>query len=307
MIKLFNHLNIFIFRSSPVNIKAFVGKEGWFFMSGEEIKTYSGTSLFTQNELNEFKDEMLLRKKMAEENNAHFFIAIVPNKSNIYPEYMPDHIIKTNGAGYGKQLLNFLQENNFPVIDLYTPLLNSKKDAELYYHTDTHWNNYGAFMACNAVLNEFGKYAPNVKPLDLRIYKPHTVIEEAGDIAKMFSMEHELKEKNPTPVRPGGSVSYEKKQNKYTPTKGFPYPDDYEYTRYTNNDSLPTVLIIRDSFGKKIFPYISEQSKKCVAIYDGWHYGRNEKIIKEEKPDIILLLVLESNLRNVLDNKNLNE
>ncbi len=300
MIKFYNQLNIFVFRSSPVSIKAFVGKNGWFFMSGEEIKTFSGTSLFSDSQLIEFKDEMLRRQKIIEANHAHFFFVIVPNKSNIYPEYMPSHIIKSNADGYGKQLLNFLEKNHVPVIDLYTPLLNAKNEAELYYQTDNHWNDYGAFVASNAILKEIKKHFHNVNPLDLGVYKPKKVIENPGNIAKMFSVENERTENNIIPTRQNGFVSVEKKMNKYPPTKGFPYPEDYEFTRYTNNDSLPTILIIRDSFGKKPFPYISEQSKKCIAIYDGWQYGLNEEIIKGEKPDIVILMVIESNLKNVV-------
>lgn len=299
MIKLYNQLNIFVFRSSPVVIKAIVGKNGWYFMSGEELKTYNGTELFTDSELVEFKNEMIRRKKIIEENNALFFLAIVPNKSNVYPEYMPDYIIKSEN-GYGRQLLSYLKANNFPVIDLFQPLLKAKKQQELYYQTDNHWNHYGAFIAANIILNEFRNFKSKVKELDLKIYKPRLVIEKPGNIAKMFSIENERTENNYIPTREGGLISVEKKLNKYAPTKGFPYPEEFEHTRYTNNDSLPSVLIIRDSFGEKIFPFISEQCSKCTAIYDGWEYGLNENIIKEEKPNIVLLLVIESNLKDIM-------
>ncbi len=302
MIKLYNQLNIFVFRSSPIVIKAIVGKNGWFFMSGEELKTYNGTELFKDDELIEFKNEMLRRKKIIEQNHAHFFFAIVPNKSNIYPEFMPDYIIRSDN-GYGKQLLSYLKANSFPVIDLFQPLLNAKNEQELYYQTDNHWNDYGAFIASNAILKEFSKYNKNVMQLDLKTYKPVIVIEKPGNIAKMFSLENERTENNYVPTREGGLISVEKNLNKYPPTIGFPYPEDYEHTRYVKNDSLPSILIIRDSFGEKPFPFISEQSSKCTAIYDGWEYGLNENIIKEEKPDIVLLLVIESNLKNIMKNQ----
>ena len=300
MIKFYNQLNIFIFRSSPVSIKAVVGKNGWYFMAGEEIKTYNGTEPFTEKELEEFKNEMLRRKEIIEKNNARFLFAIVPNKSNIYPEFMPSHIIKANNKGYGKQLLEYLQQNNLPVIDLYTPLINAKKQHETYYHTDNHWNDYGAFIASNEIINEIRRNDTRLTPLDTNTYKLQTVVEKPGNIAKMFSIENEITEYNYVPTRKNGFVSVEKNQVKYKPTEGFVYPEEYEFTRYTNNDSLPTVLIIRDSFGKKPFPYVSEQCKKCVTIFDAWHYGLNEEIIKGEKPDVVLFLVIESNLKNII-------
>ena len=50
MIRFYNKLNIFVFRSSPVSIKALIGKNNWLFLSGEDLKTYAGTGLFTENE-----------------------------------------------------------------------------------------------------------------------------------------------------------------------------------------------------------------------------------------------------------------
>jgi len=300
MIKFYNQLNIFVFRSSPVSIKAVVGKNGWFFMAGEEIKTYNGTELFSENELMEFKDEMLRRQKIIESYGGKMLFAIVPNKSNIYPEYMPEHIVKANNVGYGKQLLKYLQENNLPVIDLYSPLTEAKKFNETYYHTDNHWNDYGAFVASNVILEEITKYFPGVNVLDLNSYPIKKEKEKPGNIAKMFSIENETVEYNYIPTPEIGFKSTEKKLNKYKAPEGFVYAEEFEFTRYRNNDSLPSVLIIRDSFGKKPFPYIAEQSKKCISIYDAWNYGLNEEIIRGEKPDIVLYLVIESNLKNIM-------
>lgn len=300
MIQLYNQLNIFVFRSSPVSIKAIVGKDGWYFMSGQEIRTFTGTELFTEQELNEFRDELLRRKKIIEENGAKFYFAIVPNKPNVYPEFMPDHIIKANDKGYGKQLLEHLQKNNVPVIDLYAPLLNAKGQGELYYHTDNHWNDLGAFVASNKILKEFGKIFPAVKPLDNTNFPIKRIQDKPGNIARIFSIENEVTEYNYVPTPLGGFKTKEEKLGGYPVTEGFVYPEEFALIRSTDENDLPVVLIIRDSFGAKPFPYIAEQSKRCVAIYDAWHYGLNLDIIKGEKPDVVLYLVIESNLKDVM-------
>lgn len=300
MIKLYNQLNIFVFRSSPVSIKAIVGKEGWYFMSGEEIKTYSGTELFTEIELEKFKSELLLRKKLIESQGAKMLFAIVPNKSNVYSEFMPSHIIKANDKGYGKQLLEYLKENNLPVIDLYTPLNEAKNLSEIYYHTDNHWNDHGAFIASNVILSEFKKINPHVELLAPEDYPIKKTKDEPGNIAKMFSIENEITEYNfvPTPLK--GFKTTELKPAKYKVTEGFVYPQEFEFSRKTGNDSLPDVLIIRDSFGKKPFPYIAEQCNNCTMIFDAWQYGLNEEIVQGEKPDIVLYLIIESQIKNIL-------
>jgi alginate O-acetyltransferase complex protein AlgJ len=298
-------LNIFVFKSSPVSIKAFIGKEGWLYFSGEELKTFTGTDLFSENELKEFEDEIRRRQRIIESHGAKLFIAIVPNKANIYPEYMPDHIIKANNLGYGQQILKYFKQQQLPVIDLYQPLIEAKSLNEIYYRTDNHWNDLGAFVASNAILNSFSTVNKNVKPLSLDTYQVIRVKDKAGDVAEMLTMEDDVVEFNFVPTRKGGLKSFQKNLDKYKCVEGFPYPWEYEYTRYTDNDSLPSVLIIRDSFGAKVYPFVSEECRKCTAIFDAWHYGLNEDIIKGEKPDIVLFLILESQLKNLMKYKKL--
>lgn len=300
-IRLHNKLNVFVFKSSPVNVSAFIGKEGWYFFSGEELKTFVGTELFTQVELVEFMNEMLRRKKIIEEKyNSHLFVSIVPNKANIYPEFMPKHIVKAEKGGYGLQMQGYLKENDIQVIDLYEPLFKAKKEHNVYYKTDNHWNDFGAFIASKAIVDELSKVDPSMKPLNINSYEIKKVREKAGDIAKMLSVEDFLSDENVIPIHLAGENSYQKDQNKYKCIAGFPYPYEFEHTRYTNNDSLPTILIIRDSFGAKPFKYIAESCKKCVTIFDAWHYGLNEDIIASEKPDFVLYLILESQLKNLM-------
>ena len=81
-----------------------------------------------------------------------FRVMIGPNKGTIYPEYMPDwaRTVSPNAtdaliAGTG----------NILYIDLRSQLLEAKtnQSADLYYKTDTHWNNLGAGVALRAFHN----------------------------------------------------------------------------------------------------------------------------------------------------------
>lgn len=300
MIRLYNKLNVFVFRSSPVSIKAFAGKEDWYFFSGEELKTYTGAELFTNDELISFKKELIKRIKIAQEHNGKLLIAIVPNKANIYPEFMPDHLVRSNNGGYGMQMMYYLKRNNLPVIDLYEPLLKGKTICPLYYKTDNHWNNAGAFVAANAILQEISKYYPSIKNMSKEEYPISKIKENAGDIAKMLTIEDNVSDFNYFPTPKSGFKSKQQNLNKYKCPNGFAFPWEFEKTRYNKDTTLPSILIIRDSFGEKIFPYLSERSSKCIAIFDAWHYGMNLEIIKNEKPNIVLYLILESQLKNLI-------
>jgi alginate O-acetyltransferase complex protein AlgJ len=296
-IELYNQLNIFIFHSSPTNIKAFVGKDGHYFLAGEELRAYNGNKSLAPDQLLQLKIKLLERKKLVESYGAKLFIAIVPIKATIYSDKMPGHIIKSEKGSMGQQVLSFLQKENLEVIDLYAPLIEARKKADTYFKTDNHWNDWGAAVAADAVLLEVKKYFKNVATLELnRKLNEEPVL--PGNIARMLSIEKQCKELN---YLPGMSLQNKTESlNKYTCPKDFAYCNEFQLMRTTGNDSLPNALIIRDSFGERFFPYFAEQCNKCVAIYDAWHYGANEEIIKGEKPDIVLYLILESNLENLL-------
>lgn len=297
-IRFYNRLNIFVFKSSPVSLKGFVGKNNWLFLAGEELKTYAGTALFSQDELTEFKTEMLRRKKIISAYKAKLLIAIVPNKSNIYPEFMPNYLRQSEHGGYGQQLHRFLKENGLPVIDLYSSLLNNKT-RDVYFKTDNHWNDFGAFIACNEILKQMQSSFASVKLLDTLLHPIKTYQEKPGCIASQLSIEKETSDMNyhPSPILNKTTLVAKKK---YPVMKDFPYGDEYETVYMQSDTTLPKVLLIRDSFGKRLIPYLAEECSKCTAIWDGWHYGLNEDIIKDTKPNFVIYLISESQLKNVM-------
>ncbi len=61
------------------------------------------------------------------------------------------------------------------------------------------------------------------------------------------------------------------------------------------------MLMIRDSFARTIIPFMSEHFNESVYIFDGWHHDLNEDIVKKEKPDVFIQLILESQIPKLYD------
>ncbi len=97
-----------------------------------------------------------------------------------------------------------------------------------------------------------------------------------------------------------GFKSFEAPKFGYPPPPYFVYPWKYEEDREIKDSKKPRLLIISDSFGENLFPFLSEKFSRSVKIFDSWQYKLNLDIIRNEKPDVVLLLVLESNIRCIL-------
>ena len=77
-----------------------------------------------------------------------------PNKEQVYSEYMPDTILKYEENSRLDALTGFITDKNqgliggrYPYIDTSDVLKNSAKAYQLYYKTDSHWNEQGSFIA----------------------------------------------------------------------------------------------------------------------------------------------------------------
>ena len=89
---------------------------------------------------------------------------------------------------------------------------------------------------------------------------------------------------------------------------GFPPPENFAYAwnyerRYVDeeNKSKLKILVIRDSFGAALIPFLKESFSESVFIFDAWQYGLNKPIIEKIKPDIVLFLTYESHLESIIE------
>jgi alginate O-acetyltransferase complex protein AlgJ len=82
----------------------------------------------------------------------------------------------------------------------------------------------------------------------------------------------------------------------------FAYTWEYENVREIKNSKQPRLLIISDSFGAALFPFLSENFSRTVKIFDAWQYKLNEDIVNSEKPDAVVLVIDEPILRNFIKN-----
>lgn len=146
-----------------------IGRNDWYFTNNTSVKSYHPFALSYQN-VYYTQDELLKIKNLIEEKNdwfskraIPFFIVIVPDKEAVYPEFYPyQENILTNLRL--DQLIHYLNVNSniHNIIDLRPILISAKGEIPLYFKTDHHWNNYGAFFAYQEIMKKLREVKPNV-------------------------------------------------------------------------------------------------------------------------------------------------
>ena len=129
----------------------FEGKDDWLFLGDNYDKTVSKLKLAIEPKDRHIVATKELFSSIAEtgnEYNTKVVLIIGPDKPSIYPEYLPDNI-SPSPKKYINHFLNALDD--VPNLTVYNPtddLVKAKKEeGVLYWMTDTHWNNKGAFLA----------------------------------------------------------------------------------------------------------------------------------------------------------------
>ena len=127
------------------------GKQDWLFLGNDYANTVAKLKLSIKPSDEEITAVKNIFSKISETGSklgVKTVLIIGPNKSSIYPEYLPEKL-EPSDTKYSSFFIDKLRE--IPTLTVYDPsydLISAKKDDEFFYwRTDTHWNNKGAFVA----------------------------------------------------------------------------------------------------------------------------------------------------------------
>ena len=303
-IHLNNALKLSLFGHSPLD-KVLLGKERWLFYArdfqGRQLTDYyRNLNPFTPEELDRWAAALQARRGWLQERGILHLLLVVPNKATIYPDYLPDRIRKANPGSRLDQLLKVLKEQTaVDFIDLRPVLRRGRETLPVYHRTDSHWNDYGAYLTHRAIIRFLEKRCFPVRPQPLDAYRIRTVDSPGGDLAVMLSLEKRLFREQMIRMVPRTPPSI--RHSGWSPLKGFVRKSS---TRCPAA-SLSGALLVHDSFVHQLRPFLAPYFKHATYIWD-WDLGFYPGIIEKEKPVIVIeemaeRALLEMVLKNPLE------
>jgi hypothetical protein len=154
-IKLNNQLDFSLFNRSD---EVFIGKQGWMeyrsVMEVEEIRA----ERFTNQDWGQIQSQMLKLNAYLRSLGVTLIIVPIPLKFSIYPELIPADTIsrpeKTAFMRFYQWMENQPQLHYVPVPEI---LSEAKAKQALFYKSDFHWNEFGAFIIAEQVVNTLGR------------------------------------------------------------------------------------------------------------------------------------------------------
>ena len=270
-----------------------VGDKGWLFYVGHEnndedpLADYEGTNLYSIDELEIIAENMINARDFLASQGKDFVITIIPNKSRVYSEYMPDMCGDVNQECRLNQVYQYLSENtDLTIVSPYNDIVSYKEahpETQLYFKYDTHWNNFGAYVAAQSISRVWGFEMPDLDTVE-QVY----VDSDTYDLARMINLGDYLKEDAPIATAYSGHMARVEIQS-----------DGMSFTGTVDQGTADArkLYIIGDSFSALLFPYLACHFNSSKSdMYYNYIYSSLESY----DPDVVVFECVERYLNNML-------
>ena len=253
-----------------------LGKDNWLFYKsstdGDSIADYQGTNHLSESEMKAVLDNLLEIEAGLKARGMDFVVMVPPNKEQVYSYRMPEDLERVEEESKTDLMVAYLKSHSsLKVVYPKEELMAEGRDLQLYYKYDSHWNQLGAYVGEQQLLEVlFGKRS-FLKAEQVRVEET-----EITDLANMLGK--------------GTNIFFK---------------DDHEYLlgstkmgkavsgTYYRNEEAPygqKLLFIGDSFRWSLIPRLSTDFKD-LYIQNRLEY--EPSVLEKSAPDIVVLEFVE--------------
>jgi alginate O-acetyltransferase complex protein AlgJ len=279
-----------IFNESP-DTTTMQGEQGWIYWAKEGmVENYTGQAQFTQKDLQGWQKLLESRRDWLAQRGEKYIFVVAPNKETIYPEFLPKWVVKTRQPVKLDAFLAYMsQHSTVLMLDLRPDLIAAKTQGPTYYKTDTHWNNFGAFMAYRRLINTLQTQIPDLKPLDLECFARKPIVARGGDLAVCIGQEDDMPETQGVAFRPLEPLQPLQRLQRYA-------HDGQNWGIVTQNPAKKgKVILFRDSFAEAWIPFVGYHFNQVIYLPERvWDRG----MLEREKPDLVIDEIVERKFNN---------
>lgn len=264
-----------VFQVSNVDT-VIAGTEGWLFYT-DTLDDYLGQNAMTERQIFNTVHNLSLLQQYVTEQGADFLFVVAPNKNSLYDEHMPYYAdYKVSSVRNIDKLKPKFAEAEISYVDLFEPF--EKEEEILYLKRDSHWNNKGAVLAYDTILDSL--------MMEHETYETVKAVREKKEYGDLNKMLYPLTAK---------------------PEWNYYYQYDNQWSYVSDNEDVEaawietqcpkgegSLLMFRDSFGNTLLPLMAEQFEKA-CFSKGTPYMIAE-YMKKYNPELVIVEKVERNL-----------
>ena len=249
------------------------GREGFLFFA-ESLYTEP----LTDQVLSALTDKLTALDQTLAADGRRLIVLIAPDKASVYPEMLPLHVLPRQPDPL-QQVNAALRDAGLTVLDAQGLLTAHKGTGLLYFRGDSHWNARGARIIYQELMRLTGTEAPDYADTPL-------LPDAAGDLTLLC-------QPGTPPTEPDASPDIPRA---YRTTRPMRTADDARIQTTSATTAL-SILVIRDSFGRGLLPYLANAAGRMT-------FSRSDQDVPAQaaaaQADWIVIEVVQRNLRNWL-------
>ena len=216
------------------------GKNGWLYYK-DSLDDYLGQDLLSDRSLFNIAHMLSMTQQALEEKGVNFLFTIAPNKNSLYGDNMPYYDkLKVSDQTNRENLESWLTTEKVAYADLYQALM--EEDEVLYHARDSHWNNKGAALAADVLMDALGKDHDSYEGESYTVRRDYT-----GDLDTMLY---------PLASTADDEIYYDK-ETIYATVEEIQSNFDPRITT-VNPVKEGSLVMYRDSFGNALLPYMAD-------------------------------------------------
>lgn len=297
-----NFIHSNIFKSETANV--ITGKDGYYYYSETRDDILHSNTL-TDREIYNVSKTLELIDEYCKNNNCDFVFTVAPNKATVYPQYLPINFLELNQQSNFQKLEKELKNHTVKYADVKSKLIKSEKQT--YLKTDTHWNNYGALLAYNEIVETAGGEIP--EELDEN-RKFNMQTDHNGDLTSML-YEHRNHAEDQLYIETLDDIEKSiririrgEKTRKSDELIRKIASTDEDYVQINassvKQNTNGNLLMLRDSFCRSMFPYFAYSYDTSTFIKSAAY---NAYVNPCDAYDLFVFEIVERNIKELLLNE----
>ena len=277
------------------------GRDGWLFLGDIFSNNFSqalGRRVLDDAEVARWVAVLAQQQKSLAARGIPFAFVVAPAKWSIYPEYLPawtddvhpvhslDRLVAAAGA--------------LPLIDLRAAQRAAKAQAATYSALDSHWTDYGAWVAWKQIAADLNRTNAALPPLHVPALHGVATVDGPGEFEGMLGIAARNRVTKIELEQPLSGYFVVAADGSTRPMPGGSRTDLLDLPRTTRNDAASNrlrVLILRDSTGNALSPFLQD------AFYTTYQFDHSlafpnrrpnvAALVEQLHPDLVLWIMTE--------------
>ncbi len=226
---------------------------------------------------------------------------VVPNSFGVLLDAKTQEKLASSGMDQAISYLYSLMDKRVHTVDAFSALASHKKEY-IYFRTDHHWTQLGAYYAYLAFCKEHGFTAFPLSHFTKAEYSgfygtfyfsmnrpealkanPDTIVAYSGEVNRMYFQDKNGKEGDTSLVNDASAMLPGNKYNCFM-------MGDHPYAEIHNEKGRKNLLVIKDSYANAFLPFLAENYKNIYVIDYRYYEKKLPELIREKGIEEILFV-----------------